>query len=74
MMSYGMPISPLRPADTWFNTRLGPGVPAWWSPSGHLLVKPLVNGQVAGFMILDTGGLLTLSLEQPTQIIRFFGD
>eukprot|EP00884_Botryococcus_braunii_P009735 jgi/Botrbrau1/18763/Bobra.0386s0085.2 len=55
MTCYGMPVSPLRPADTWFNPRLCPEVAAWWAPSGHLLVRPMVNGQVAGFMIVDTG-------------------
>jgi len=31
---------------------------AWKTSGGHILVKPLVDGQEVGFMILDTGALL----------------
>lgn len=52
---YGMPFSPLRPQDTFFNPACGPGVPAWWTESGHLVVRPMINDKSAGFMLLDTG-------------------
>ncbi len=28
---------------------------AFWTELGHVLVKPQVNGQLAGWFILDTG-------------------
>lgn len=34
---------------------------AWKTSGGHILVKPLVDGQEVGFMILDTGALLCRS-------------
>jgi hypothetical protein len=37
--------------------RLRP-VQAWKTAGGHILVKPRINGQDVGFMILDTGALL----------------
>jgi hypothetical protein len=72
-VSYVMPVTPRRPLDTRFDPREGPGVPAWWTPSGHLLVRPIVNGQQTGFMVLDTGGSQPLlEAGSPNQCLQIF--
>lgn len=39
-------------------------IPAWKTPSCHILVKPLINGKEAGYMIFDTGAS-GLVIEKP---------
>lgn len=53
--SYVMPALVLRPDDTQFDESLPPEVPAWHTVSGHVLVRPLIDGRDLGFMIMDTG-------------------
>ncbi len=52
-----MPQPPLVPADARFLSGVPAATPAWFCPSGHIAVRPTINGQQAGFMMLDTGGL-----------------
>ncbi|CAL8460583.1 g112 [Coccomyxa elongata] len=54
--SYVMPPSPVRPPDVTFEQASPPFTQAWWTASGHVLVRPCINGSDAlGFFILDTG-------------------
>jgi hypothetical protein len=51
-----MPPSPLLPADASFLPGVPSSVPAWRTPSGHLLVRPSINGRSpSGYFLLDTG-------------------
>ena len=50
-----MPQPPLTPHDTVFDPQAAATVSAWHTRSGHVLVKPMVNGQAIGYMLLDTG-------------------
>ncbi|MEW5300335.1 MAG: hypothetical protein WDW36_003272 [Sanguina aurantia] len=51
-----MPSTPLLPLDTSYDTSLPSDVPVWRSSSGHLLVRPCINGSSShGYMLLDTG-------------------
>ena len=50
-----MPQAPLTPHDTVFDPQAAATVSAWHTRSGHVLVKPKVNGQDIGYMLLDTG-------------------
>ncbi len=50
-----MPEPPLTPQDTKFDPQLPATVLAWHTRSGHVLVKPKLNGQDVGYMMLDTG-------------------
>lgn len=68
MASYSMPPSPLRPADTEYNSKEGSHVPAWRTPKGGLVVRPLVNGQFAGYMLLDTGAPLRIKHCSPIAV------
>jgi hypothetical protein len=53
---FAMPPAPLLPADAAFDAALPPSAPAWLTPSGHLLVRPSIDGAPpAGFFLLDTG-------------------
>lgn len=52
---YAMPEMPLLPEDAAFLAEASNAVPAWFTPSGHVLVKPSINGQEVGLFILDTG-------------------
>jgi len=44
-----------RPEDTRFHLERGPSVPLIRIPSGNLAVQPQVDGQEAGWFLLDTG-------------------
>lgn len=50
-----MPPTPLLPPGTRFLPGERSSVPAWYTPSGHILVRPTVNGREAGYFIFDTG-------------------
>lgn len=53
---YSMPPEPLMPADATFVPGVPSNVPAWFSQSGHLLVKGSIDGHHdCGYFILDTG-------------------
>jgi len=53
--SFAMPPAPIRPADTSYLPGEPARVKAWHARSGHVLVKPKINGREVGYMILDTG-------------------
>ncbi|GAB4813185.1 hypothetical protein N2152v2_000231 [Parachlorella kessleri] len=55
MSPRSMPQPPLVPADARFLSGVPAATPAWFCPSGHIAVRPTINGQQAGFMMLDTG-------------------
>ncbi|MEW5316892.1 MAG: hypothetical protein WDW38_008233 [Sanguina aurantia] len=51
-----MPKTPLLPLDTSYDTSLPSDVRVWRAASGHLLVRPCINGSDShGYMLLDTG-------------------
>lgn len=49
------PRSLLTPLDTTFDPPTGGSMPGWWTSSGHIVVKPRINGHELGYLILDTG-------------------
>ena len=53
---FTVPPQTLMPPGTRFDAAQGGIVDAWWTPSGHLVVNPIINGSSSGYMILDTGG------------------
>mmetsp|Transcript_4215 Transcript_4215/g.11372 ORF Transcript_4215/g.11372 Transcript_4215/m.11372 type:complete len:593 (+) Transcript_4215:139-1917(+) len=54
--AFQLPLMPLLPEDTEYDDSIDSAVPVWRSISGHLLVRPLINGKDSGgYMILDTG-------------------
>ena len=55
LSTFVMPQPPLTPSDTHFDPKASPQVKAWHTRSGHVLVKPEIDGKVLGFMMLDTG-------------------
>ena len=55
LADFVMPQPPLTPHDTEFDPQAAATVSAWHTRSGHVLVKPKVNGQDIGYMLLDTG-------------------
>ncbi|MBK7403962.1 MAG: clan AA aspartic protease [Phycisphaerales bacterium] len=60
---------PERPQDTTFDAGIPPEIEVKRAPTGHLLVKPLVNGQDLGWFILDTGaGASVLSPDAAAKI------
>ena len=50
-------MPPIRalPPDTEYKTKHKGTMKAWWSSSGHIVVKPVLNGTEGVYMILDTG-------------------
>jgi hypothetical protein len=50
-----MPRPPALPAGTRYLPGVPAATPAWYCPSGHILVRPTINGRQAGYMMLDTG-------------------
>lgn len=52
---FACPWIPLLPPDTTFRADASPRVPAYQKANGHLLVRPYLNGQLAGWFIVDTG-------------------
>jgi len=52
---YRIPVVPPVPHGTSYSTDDAWVVPAWRSASGHVLVKPKIDGKEVGLFILDTG-------------------
>ena len=52
---YRIPVVPPVPHGTSYSTDGAWVVPAWRSASGHVLVKPKIDGKEVGLFILDTG-------------------
>jgi hypothetical protein len=57
-LCYHMPPPPLLPPDSEFNLAWSENgayeCRGWRTRSGHVLVKPLIDGQECGYMLLDT--------------------
>ncbi len=51
---FSMPPPQMLPEDTTWDAAL-PEAPCWWTNSGHLLLRPTIDGQQIGYMLLDTG-------------------
>ena len=55
-MLFSIPGMPVFPPDTTYDKNLPPYIEFYQARSGHILVKPKINGQeIEGVMILDTG-------------------
>lgn len=71
---YEMP--PAMAADAAFDAAAAPELEVVRSPTGHLLVHPLVNGKDVGWFIFDTGaGSTVLSAPVAAELgVELFGD
>jgi hypothetical protein len=56
MITNGHASSSPRPATCRLSSQV------WRASSGHLLVRPHINGQESGYVVLDTGGVLPVLL------------
>ena len=79
------PTDSLRPAGATYSSNpsssnsaaASSDVPAWWSASGHLLVRPLIDGVPApGLFLVDSGASgLVIEAEAAEQLgLRSFGE
>ncbi|GAX78814.1 hypothetical protein CEUSTIGMA_g6251.t1 [Chlamydomonas eustigma] len=55
MDTFQLPITPLLPMDSSYDTTKAPQVPVWRASSGHILIRPKINSSESGFMVVDTG-------------------
>lgn len=53
--SYQMPFAPLLPEDSEFDPSEGYTCKGYRTSSGHVLVRPSIDGKEIGYMMLDTG-------------------
>ena len=49
-----------RPDDTRFDTAMSPDIAVKRAMTGHILVRPKVDGQEIGWFIFDTGAAATM--------------
>lgn len=63
-VQFQTPVLTTIPGDCEIDVEKASDIPAWKTPSCHILVKPLINGKESGYMILDTGAS-GLVIEKP---------
>ena len=65
-------MPPIRalPPDTEYKTKHKGTMKAWWSSSGHIVVKPVLNGTEGVYMILDTGMGSSNLLVTPSTVLH----
>jgi len=72
---FQLPTVPISPPDTRYDADVSPSVGFTQARSGHILVRPTINGrEVDGLMILDTGAsgfVITKSLADELELPSF---
>ncbi len=72
---FSVPHVPLFPPDTSFDAEAGKEIDYFKARSGHIVVKPKINGKdISGMMILDTGAsgfVITKSLADELDLSSF---
>ena len=59
--AFVLPAMPSMPPGCTWMPDVSSSTPAWYTRSGHMLVRPIIDGVEVGYMILDSGACVAVN-------------